>query len=170
MVSAVPVIMFVVAFNQILPVVEVVTPRVPPIVTAPALAVIEIPVLPVAPMLAEVVADVEFMMTSPVVVLAVSELATDTAPPLIVIGPATVTEPAEIETPEVLLVLPIRKLEGGPDRVKLLFVNVLANDAAVDSKTTAPVVLTVKVEAAEMLFPMTVTFPLAVELLVAPRL
>jgi hypothetical protein len=62
-------------------VVEVVTANVPPIVTPPVVAVIEIPVFPVAAMFAAVVAVVELIVTSPVVVDAVSELETETVPP-----------------------------------------------------------------------------------------
>ena len=46
MVLVVPVMTFVVAFNQIFPVVVVVTASVPPVVTEPAVAVTEIPFVP----------------------------------------------------------------------------------------------------------------------------
>ena len=161
----------------------------PPTLTAPAVATNEMPVLPEAVILAEVVTVVPVtamppfaesaavIETAPVAgidmfppAVVVIELETVVAAAFMVTGPATDIVPPEIVTPEVLLVLPIRRLEGGPAKVKLLFVNVLANEAAVDSNTTAPVVFTVRVDAAEILFPITVTLPLAVELLVAPKL
>jgi hypothetical protein len=152
-------------------VVEVVTARVPPIVTAPEVAVIEIPVLPVACKFAVVVAAVLLTIMSPVFVVVVIALATLTAPPVIVTGPATEVAPPEIVTPEVLVLFPMRKLEGGPLRLKLVVVNVAPNEVLEDSKTTAPVVLTATVGEPFNESPVTVTDPVAaVEAARAPRL
>lgn len=167
----VPVTTLVVALSQIFPVVEVTTAKVPPTVTAPEVAVIEMPVLPVACKLADVLAEVLLMTMSPVFVVVVIALATLTAPPVTVTGPATEVVPPEIVTPEVLALFPMRKLEGGPLRLKLIVLNVEPNDVPDDSNTTAPAVFTATVGEPFNESPVTVTDPAAaVEAASAPRL
>jgi hypothetical protein len=79
--------------------------------------------------------------------------------------------PPEIVTPDVLPVLPIRKLAGGPLRLKLVVVNVAPNEELEDSKTTAPVVFTATVGEPFNESPVTVTDPVAaVDAASAPRL
>ena len=167
--------------------VQIVTP---PTLTAPAVAINEMPVLPEAVMLAEVVTVVPVtempplaesaavIETAPVAgiemfppAVVVIELDTVVAAALMVTGPATDIVPPEIVTPEVLLVLPILRLEGGPAKVKLVVLNVELKDALVDSKTTAPVVLTKIVGVPFRASPTTLMFPVeAVALERAPRL
>ena len=65
----VPVMMFAVAFNQIFPVVDVVTAKVPPVVTEPEVAVTEIPLVPDDAKLAEeIVVEVLVIVMSPAAV------------------------------------------------------------------------------------------------------
>ena len=163
---------------------------VPPIVTAPAVAVAKIPSEPDAVMFALVVTVVPVIAippladratvteTTPVAgieivppFVVVIELETVTAAPLIVTGPATAIVPPVIVTPEVFPVFPIRKLDGGPARVKLVVLNVALNEALLDSNTTAPVVFTKIVGVPFSLSPTTVMFPVeAVAPARAPRL
>jgi hypothetical protein len=78
MVLLVPVMIFAVAFNQIFPVVDVVTARVPPVVTEPDEAVTEIPLVPEDCRFAEdIVVAVLVMLRSPA---AVSAAPIETAP------------------------------------------------------------------------------------------
>ena len=184
-----PTITWVVALKRTSPVVVVVTEVTPPMFTAPAVAVTEIPLAPDAVMFAVVVTAVPVtamlpfaesaavIETAPVagiemvpLLVVVIELDTVTATPLIVTGPATEVVPPEIVTPDVFAVLPIRKLDGGPLKLKLVVLNAEVKFAPDDSSTTAPVVLMFRAAFDAITSPITVTLPVAVVALVAPRL
>ena len=161
----------------------------PPMFTSPAVAVTEIPFAPDAVMFAVVVTDVPVTAMLPFAIRAavietapvagieivpptvvVIELETVTATPFIVTGPATEVVPPEIVTPEVFPVFPIRKLDGGPLKLKLVVVNAEVKFAPEDSSTTAPVVLMLIAAFEPITSPMTVTLPEALVAPVAPRL
>jgi hypothetical protein len=185
-----PTITLVVALNNTSPVVVVVIEVAPPMLTAPAVAVTEIPFAPDAAILAVVVTAVPVMAmlpfadraapteTAPVagidivpLFVVVIALETVTAAPLIVTGPATEVVPPEMVTPEVLPDFPIRKLVSGPDKLKLVVPKVELKFAPEDSNTTAPVVFTETVGVPFSASPMTFMSPFdAVAPLSAPRL
>ncbi len=93
-----------------------------------------------------------------------------TAAPFTVTGPATEIVPPEIVRPDVFPVLPIRKLDGGPLRLRLVVLNAEVKFAPDDSSTTAPVVLMLSAAFEAITSPITVTLPEALDELVAPRL
>jgi hypothetical protein len=105
----------------------------------------------------------------PAVVVAI-DLETVTAAPLIVTDPATEIVPPVIVTPDVFPVLPIRKLDGGPLKLKLVVLKAEVKFAPEDSSTTAPVVLILSTAFEAITSPTTVTLPEALVALVAPRL
>ena len=79
--------------------------------------------------------------------------------------------PPDTVTPEVFPLLPMRKLDGLPLKLKAEVLNVPVKAAPADSKTTSPVVFTLIAVAPLITSPVTVTLPLgAVPAEVAPRL
>ena len=178
--SAVPTSTCVVALNKTSAVVEVFTVVAPPMLSAPAEAIADIPSAPDAVKFADVVtvvpvieippeadraavietAPVAGIEMLPVAVEVVIELETVVAAALTVTGPATVREPPEMVTPEVLPTLPILKPEVGPETVRLVVLNVDVKELPDDSKTTAPVVLICNVGEPFSESAMTVTSPL----------
>jgi hypothetical protein len=84
--------------------------------------------------------------------------------------PSTEIVPADNVMSEVLPLFAIRKLAGGPLKLKLVVLNAEVKFAPDDSSTTAPVVLMLSAAFDAITSPMTVTLPEALVELVAPRL